>query len=107
LFGLGWGGTSSLGFDLTAIFGNLSTIGLFIGLATFASQRRSFVIITLLSASFVPTVIAILFAPALWRRNILSPPGGNLPLPWLIVLLIDGVEILFAVARLRQLRTLR
>jgi hypothetical protein len=107
LFGLAWGGTGSVGFDLAAIFGNLSTVGLLIGLLTVASQRKVFVVLTLLSASFVPIVIAYLFAPVLWRPNMLSRSGGNLPLPWLAVLLIDSVEILLAGSRLRQLRTPR
>src|SRR5665213_1583206 len=72
LFGLAWGGFGSTAFNLAAIFGNLSTLGLLAGLLMISTERKAVVIATMLSAMFAPILIACMYAPALWTRHMHS-----------------------------------
>jgi hypothetical protein len=105
LFGLAWGGTQSIGFDLAAIFGNLSTFGLLVGLVGVSSRRKSIAFITLLSAAFVPVVIACLYAPIFWTPNIKISAVASPPRLWLLFLAINITEIYLTSSKLYQLRT--
>jgi hypothetical protein len=103
LFGLAWGRISSVDY-LTAIFGNLATVGLLVGLIGCISERKSIVIITFLGAAFVP-LNAILYAQLLTGAKI--PPGSHMPVIWIVFLVIDITCMLCAFSKFQQLRSLR
>ena len=104
LFGLAWGGTKSIGFDLAAVFGNLSTLGLFIGLIRVSSRSKRIAVNTLLSAAFVPVVIVCIYAPVLWTPNAKISALANFPPVWILFLAINITEIYLASSKLYQLR---
>ena len=83
LFGLAWGRVDSVAFSL-ALFGNICTLALLIGLAGSFSRRRIFPLFTFVGAAFIPCTIAALYPPLLWRRDAKLQPGGHMPIAWVL-----------------------
>jgi hypothetical protein len=102
LFGLAWGRISSVDY-LTAVFGNLATVGLLVGLIGCISERKSIVIMTFLGAAFVP-FNAIFYALLLTGEKI---PGSHTPVIWIVFLVIDIICMLCAFSKFQQIRNLR
>jgi len=103
LLGLAWGRVDFEALSL-ALFSNICTLALLVGLVGSFSRRRIFPLFTFVGAAFIPC-IAALYLPLLWWRDAELQPGGHMPNVWVLLLIVDITTMTSAYQKSKRLRT--